>query len=497
MAVLLLTACSEDGSFAELSGDNATQRLTFDVRETDWKGETVSVTTRSGETLDGLRITTKDLSWNFKIAVPDADVAALNASQSAVDPNTRLWTYDAGTTYTSAAAFDGYLKGGVKGTTELTFTQGLRFAAAAGDIKIVDNGANSYIRLKGTVTISGLKAGQTVTVKFASASNVVPRTLTFSNLSAPSGFTPPAISDTEKTGSGKVSANGSVTFVAEEEIDIYSINIQKATDDGFGFYCEDLKFSNTQVTWDSETSSWKIGDGYNTYWERGKTGTLDVYAYAPYLASPELTEENGEPLLTFKAQVYGGTTEHKDKLSGSNVDLLWKKTEYDLRKSDPALLIFQHMLAKLTFGTITNNTGGTLRLNGFTVKGDLNTEAKLNLKTGEWTGHVFSSGATISSPPPFIKVVSSESEKTYPIPSPYIGYSVIPPLPNKQTILPEMQNRSMLLIPNENGEIEVEIEVNSDIANEKFSFPVTLKQGEDKTINITIGESFEVVIDGQ
>lgn len=336
MAVLLLTACSEDGSFAELSGDNATQRLTFDVRETDWKGETVSVTTRSGETLDGLRATS------------------------------------------------------------------------------------------GSVLPAGY------------------------------GY-------------------------------------------GFGFYCEDLNFSNTQVTWDSETSSWKIGDGYNTYWERAKTGTLDVYAYAPYMTSPALTKVNDEPLLTFTAQKYNvdPSLGHNDKLSGDNVDLLWTTTEYDLHNSDPAVLTFQHMLAKLTFGTITNNTGGTLRLNGFTVKGDLNTEAKLNLKTGKWEGHVRSSGATISSPPPFIKVVSNESERTYPIPAGYIGYSVIPPLLNKQTVIPNMQNRSMLLIPNENGEIEVDIEVNSDIANEKFSFPVTLKQGEDKTINITIGESFEVVIDGQ
>ena len=328
MAVLLLAACSEDGSFAELSGGNATQRLTFDVRETDWKGETVSVTTRSGETLDGLRDNT-----------------------------------------------------------------------------------------------------------------------------------------------------------------------------GFGFYCKGLNYSNTNVTWDGVTSSWKIGkDNHNTYWERSRKGKLNVYAYAPYLASPELTEvdnvEGGkDTLLTFKAQKYT-IPAYNTMLSGGNDDLLWAKAEYDLNNSDPAVLTFQHMLAKLTFGTITNNTGGTLRLNGFTVRGNFNTEAKLNLKTGVWTP-VASSSATISSPPPFIKVVSSESERTYPIPAGYIGYSVIPPLPNKQTILPNMQNRSMLLIPNANGEIEVTIEVNSDIANEKFSFPVTLKQGEDKTINITIGESFEVVIDGQ
>ena len=475
MAAMLLAACSEEAAVTGQPGDDAMQQLAFNVTETDWNGENINVTTRSGETLEGLRITTEDLSWDFETAVPDADVDSLNASQSAVDPNTRLWTYNAGTkTYTSAAAFDGYLKGGVKGTTELTFTQGLRFAAAAGNIKIVNNGASSYIRLKGAVTISGLKAGQKVTVKFASASAEDARTLTYSNLAAPSGFVPADASSTQ-TGTGMVAANGNVTFMAEEEIDIYSINIPKATDEGFGIYCSEpelaININNTQVKWDDTDGRWSMG--HNTYWPQGQNSTLSIYAYAPYKASPTVTSG----VLTFTAQVYGGTTEHKDKLSGSNVDLLYAgKTDYASNSGKPVELNFKHALAKLTFGTITNNTGVALSLNGFTITGVMNKSADLNLATGEWSNHVKTSGDyTITAPPPFVSIS-------------------IPPIANKETIFPPMPNREMLFIPDTNGKIKLNIKINST-TGEDFNFDVELVQGTNKTLNITVEKNFEVVIE--
>lgn len=483
MAAMLLAACSEEAAVTGQPGDDAMQQLTFDITETSWDGENINVTTRSGETLEGLRITTKDLSWNFETAVPVADVAALNASQSAVDPNTRLWTYDAGTTYTSAAAFDGYLKGGEKGTTELTFTQGLRFAAAAGDIKIVNNGANSYIRLKGAVTISGLKAGQTVTVIFASASAEDARTLTYSNLAAPSGFVPAAESPTRKTGTGMVAANGNVTFMAEEEIDIYSINIPKAVDEGFGLYCPGLSIENTQVTWNDVSGQWHIGENnYPTYWRQADSGTLDIYAYAPYKASPTYPVTSG--VLTFTAQVYGGTTEHEDKLSGSNVDLLYAGEKgYARNSGKPVALNFKHALAKLTFGTITNNTGVTLKLTGFTITGNINKSADLNLATGKWSNHVKTgTGYTITTPPPFVTIS-------------------IPPLADKETTFPPMPNREMLFIPDApvapdtNGKITLNVKINSESASENFNFDVELEQGKNKTLNITVEKNFEVVIE--
>lgn len=253
---------------------------------------------------------------------------------------------------------------------------------------------------------------------------------------------------------------------------------------GFGLYCSNpLNYTNAQVTWDG--SLWRIGSGYYTYWERSKTGTVPVYAYAPYMAEPTV---NGSS-LTFTAQNLGYPG-YTDKLSGDNADLLYANTTYDLNNTDPAMLTFNHALAKMTFGTVTNNSGQTLSLKGFTVTGTFNTQADLNLATGVWSNHTTTADDyEISFPPAFVTVVSYASE----IPAePDHPYAVIEPLLDKQTALPNMPNRSLLLIPNADGKIEVTVGVKSNVANENFSFPVTLEQGEDKTYNITIGKNFEV-----
>lgn len=230
---------------------------------------------------------------------------------------------------------------------------------------------------------------------------------------------------------------------------------------GFGLYCSNLNYTNAQVTWNG--SLWVIGSGYYTYWERSKTGTVPVYAYAPYMAEPTV---NGN-LLTFVADTNPGNPE---QLSGDNADLLYANTTYDLSNTDPAMLTFNHALAKMTFGTVTNNSGQTLNLQGFTVTGTFNTQADLDLATGVWSNHT---------------TTADDYEISFP-------YTVIEPLLDKQTALPNMPNRSLLLIPNADGKIEVTVGVKSNVANENFSFPVTLEKGEDKTYNITIGKNFEV-----
>jgi hypothetical protein len=71
---------------------------------------------------------------------------------------------------------------------------------------------------------------------------------------------------------------------------------------------------------------------------------------------------------------------------------------------------------------------------------------------------------------------------------------VIPPLTDKETIIPTMPSRELSFIPGPDGTLPITIEVNSDVANEAFSFDVTLEQGKNKTYNITIGKNYEVVI---
>lgn len=246
-----------------------------------------------------------------------------------------------------------------------------------------------------------------------------------------------------------------------------------ADGEGFGIYCAELSVSNAQVTWDNTNGKWKIGGDYNTYWRRNQSGNLNIYAYAPYKAAT-YTVENG--ILTYNAGCYSGPPAYANDLSGDNVDLLYASREdYARNSNESAVLTFRHALAKMTFGTITNNTGGTLYLNGFTIRGTLHKQAKLNLATGVWSEYTSSETAIIK-PPPFASMV-------------------IDPLPDKQTIVPPMPNRELSFIPNADGTLPLTIEVNSNVINEKFSFNVTLEQGKNKTYNITIGKNYEVVVE--
>lgn len=264
-------------------------------------------------------------------------------------------------------------------------------------------------------------------------------------------------------------------------------------DYGFGIYCtgED----NTQVKWDNTHGRWAIGGNYNTYWRRNQSGTLDIYAYAPYKTTP-YTVTAGR-FLTFVAEKHsinlGPGKDYRNLLSGSNVDLLYaSNTGYARDSSEPAILTFRHALAKMTFGTVTNNTGSTLSLNGFTISGTLYDSADLNLSTGVWSNHVANSLGKVYSPPPFIYVTSTPP--VGPPPEGYIGIAYIPPLPDNGTILPPMPNRELTFIPGPDGTLPLTVEINSSIETEKFSFEVILEQGKNKTYNIAIGENYEVVI---
>ena len=127
---------------------------------------------------------------------------------------------------------------------------------------------------------------------------------------------------------------------------------------GFGIYCDELSVANTQVTWDNLNGKWEIGGAYNTYWRRNQGGTLNIYAYAPYKTTPYTITDGNK--LTFNAghhEVPGYT----NLLSGDNVDLLYaSQTSYSRNSNESAVLEFRHALAKMTFGTVTNNTGGPL-----------------------------------------------------------------------------------------------------------------------------------------
>jgi hypothetical protein len=264
-----------------------------------------------------------------------------------------------------------------------------------------------------------------------------------------------------------------------------------ADGEGFGIYCSGLNYENTQVIWDEANGWWKIGaNNHNNYWQRNETGTIDVYAYAPFKTGGYTVSANK---LTFVAQKHGYPG-YTNLLSGGNVDLLQANASISRSSNNPAQLTFNHKLAKLTFGTITNNTGETIQLNGFTVRGTINSEAKLDLTDGTWSGHV-NSVAEIKLPPPFVYIVHSPADMAGDPPAGFAAKALIEPLLDKQTVLPNMaMGRSILLIPNANGKITVTVEVNNN-SGETFTFPIELVEGTEKIVNITIGRNHEVVIE--
>ena len=98
-------------------------------------------------------------TWDFTVALPDADVTALNGD------NTN-WSYtESSNRYQNLTAIDGEL---VAGGQELQLTKGLKFIAAVGKLRI---DAGKRVQLAGknvVITIPGLKKGQTITVSCAS-----------------------------------------------------------------------------------------------------------------------------------------------------------------------------------------------------------------------------------------------------------------------------------------------------------------------------------------
>ena len=451
LAATLLTGCAED-SFSTKETDRRT--LTLDVVETDWNGETIAVS-RSGDTMDGLK-SSYARSWDFTSLADKAALLSLS-----------------GLTFSPTGGLDANLA-----------------------VEAVD-GAKA-VKLNGSLTISDLRATQTLTIVYKTT-DAVARTLVPipRNFATDSGFD----ATTEKTtGIASVTADGDGTINTTGPVYIYSISLSAAENEGFGLYCQELSYRNTPVKWNSSKGVWIIGgNDYNEYWPINSPGTLNIYAYAPYksdgytITDADAENNTGDTLLTFVAEKHS-VPGHTGELSGSNVDLLYAYNQHNRNSDTPAELEFNHALAKLTFGTITNNTGETIYLNGFTVTGTLHEEGDLNLSTGVWTPDA-GSVSTIQYPPPYIQIVNSEEDLAGAPATGYIAKTYIPPLPDKQTITPPMPSRELLVIPNSNGKINLTIQVNSSKDTEEFSFDVELEQGKNKTYNITVEKNYEVVIE--
>ena len=162
-------------------------------------------------------------SWDFT-SIPTSDEENLKS-------DTENWKYDSTKKRYSynQVITDGEL---MANKQVLTMMQGLHFTAKTADKIRIDTGKELQLNGKDVVlTIVGLKAGQQVTIVYASASKKEARTLSPSNLSDIKGFE--KVNGASKhTGTGTVTANGSVTFTTTDGgINIYSLKLTDSSSD--------------------------------------------------------------------------------------------------------------------------------------------------------------------------------------------------------------------------------------------------------------------------
>ena len=141
-------------------------------------------------------------TWDFTVALSDADVTALNGD------NTN-WSYtESSNRYQNLTAIDGEL---VAGGQELQLTKGLKFTAAVGKLRI---DAGKRVQLAGknvVITIPGLKKGQTITLSCASTGDTETTLDKQTNLKDVSGFEA-ADKNTTQEGKATVAEDGDVTL---------------------------------------------------------------------------------------------------------------------------------------------------------------------------------------------------------------------------------------------------------------------------------------------
>lgn len=155
------------------------------------------------------------VTWDFS-TLSDADRAALNA-------DTGAWEYDSAnnrwknkTSFTASPL--------MANGAELQLTAGLRYTATKADQIRVDDKKHSVTlnNKAASVTITGLKAGDKVTVSAQSSSSSTERMLEYTNLTPVSGFT----NSTDRLDNvGTVIADGDVTLQPTGGFYVYSITV--------------------------------------------------------------------------------------------------------------------------------------------------------------------------------------------------------------------------------------------------------------------------------
>lgn len=243
-----------------------------------------------------------------------------------------------------------------------------------------------------------------------------------------------------------------------------------ADGEGFSLHGTELlgPTGKRQVIWNASAGQWNAGE--RIYWKRtsDEDDVFSVYAYAPYEATPtNITVNGSNGVLTFTSADYA--------LGGSNPDLLYAGAT--VKRSDGlAQLTFRHALAKMTLGTITNNSGAAMTLTQVSVSGGLYKTGKLDLMTDLWSDFTDFSD----------KVLGPEDTPA----SKSLPMTISPALVIADGASVTLDVGSLLLIPGPEVTASLTFE-----GGASFSFTTKLEKGKAKTFNMTVGKNFEVIIE--
>ena len=226
-----------------------------------------------------------------------------------------------------------------------------------------------------------------------------------------------------------------------------------------------------QVIWNASAGQWNAGE--RIYWKRtsNENDVFSVYAYAPYKETPtNITVDGSNGVLTFTSADYA--------LGGSNPDLLYAGAT--VKRSDGlAQLTFNHALAKMTLGVITNNSGAAMNLTQVSVSGGLYKTGKLDLMTGEWSTFTDFSDKNLAPG-------DTPASKSLPM-------TISPAKVIADGASVTLDIGSLLLIPGPTPGPTVTASLTFE-GGASFSFTTKLEQGKAKTFNMTVGKNFEVEI---
>lgn len=241
-----------------------------------------------------------------------------------------------------------------------------------------------------------------------------------------------------------------------------------ADGEGFSLHGTELlgPTGKRQVIWNASAGQWNAGE--RIYWKRtsDEDDVFSVYAYAPYEATPtNITVNGSNGVLTFTSAD-----------GGSNPDLLCAGDT--VKRSDGlAQLTFNHALAKMTLGVITNNSGAAMNLTQVSVSGELYQTGKLNLMTGAWSEQTY----FVTPPTKKELTIDIDSDK---------DVAGNQPLAIADNASVSVDVGSLLLIPGPEVTASLTFE-----GGASFSFTTKLEKGKAKTFNMTVGKNFEVIIE--